>query len=296
MEARKIAEIDAKIAARKLDLQVLRVQLTLQRQQVELLTKLISLAKGVEVKADLTEFDEAIKTIDNEIKALSDKQTELKVETDVDTKPVEDFERDVEGNPIVAPLDVDPEPAFTGYKVTKDYIEKDEIVSPLDLDTAPAEQSNSQLLKLLAQPIPDRYVHTYEVFHPAQRTQNKAEGGLIQKLATGGSAGFPRRSGKIAGHDLSGSDNVRTMLTQGEFVNNVRSVDYYGQGLFDALNARAIPKADLHLATGGAVDTSASSTQSTGRPINLTLGNETFKTMADSEVAEALERYTRKNL
>ena len=80
------------------------------------------------------------------------------------------------------------------------------------------------------------------------------KGGLIQGFAGGGllNAIFKRRKNKISGHDLSGKDDVPAMLTKGEFVQNVRAVDYYGVNFMRALNARAIPKALLpHFASGG---------------------------------------------
>ena len=79
------------------------------------------------------------------------------------------------------------------------------------------------------------------------KTEAKASGGEILGR-------FRRRRGKIFGHDLSGKDDVPALLTRGEFVQNVRAVDYYGADFMRALNALKIPKNALpRFATGGLV-------------------------------------------
>ncbi|RKY68379.1 MAG: hypothetical protein DRP97_06375, partial [Candidatus Latescibacterota bacterium] len=79
----------------------------------------------------------------------------------------------------------------------------------------------------------------------------RASGGIIEKYATGG---HTRKQGKISGHDLQGKDDVKALLTRGEFVQNVRAVDYYGADFMARLNARLIPKENLpRFATGGLV-------------------------------------------
>lgn len=90
-------------------------------------------------------------------------------------------------------------------------------------------------------------VHVKEVRSGGMIAEKKATGGRILGL-------FRRRRGKIAGHDLSGSDDVPALLTRGEFVQNVRAVDYYGADFMEALNRRKIPKSALpKFATGGLV-------------------------------------------
>ena len=81
-------------------------------------------------------------------------------------------------------------------------------------------------------------VHVKQVNDGGAVAEKKATGGRILGL-------FRRRRGKIAGHDLSGSDDVPALLTRGEFIQNVRAVDYYGADFMEALNRRKIPKGAL---------------------------------------------------
>lgn len=110
----------------------------------------------------------------------------------------------------------------------------------------------------------------------------------IPKLATGG--GFPKRSGQIFGHDLTGKDDVPTMLTRGEFVQRVKAVDYYGRDFMHSLNSLQIPREILKFNEGGSVDSQ--------RNVNLSLtmpdNNTSFDMMTDEKVAQSLERYLRK--
>jgi hypothetical protein len=88
------------------------------------------------------------------------------------------------------------------------------------------------------------------------------------------------------------------MLTPGEFVNRRASVDYYGAGIFSALNNRAIPRGlfsrfgfavgglvgdRLHFADGGMVGTTSG-----GTPIHLHLDGQQFVMSAADHVASAL--------
>lgn len=125
----------------------------------------------------------------------------------------------------------------------------------------------------------------------------RADGGLVEHLASGGQVGeFKRRRDKISGHDLSGKDDVPTMLTRGEYVTDVRTVDYYGEAFFRQLKARMIPK----YATGGLVGSTPSSANNkvSGKTVNLNLniGGNNYATIADEEVASALERVLRRGV
>ncbi len=131
------------------------------------------------------------------------------------------------------------------------------------------------------------FIHVY-------KTNHFASGGDVPHLATGGGV-YKRRRGQIAGHDLTGRDDVPTMLTEGEFVQQVRAVDYYGRAFMDALNRRAIPKSVLGLASGGSV-TSTSNTSTRSRPVNLVIDQKTYQLMGDDQVATALERVLRKSI
>jgi hypothetical protein len=110
----------------------------------------------------------------------------------------------------------------------------------------------------------------------------------------------PPAEGHAAGGMIHGSgsgDTVPAMLTPGEFVNRRASVDYYGAGIFSALNNRAIPRGlfsrfgfavgglvgdRLHFADGGMVASGG------GTPVHLHLDGQSFVTHASDHVASAL--------
>lgn len=58
-------------------------------------------------------------------------------------------------------------------------------------------------------------------------------GQFVQKLAAGG---------KVGGVGTGTSDSNITALSRGEFVTRKAAVDYYGDGLFEALNSKSLPK------------------------------------------------------
>jgi len=129
-----------------------------------------------------------------------------------------------------------------------------------------------------------------------------ATGGMADhapiKLATGGLSKYKRRRGKIAGHDLAGSDDVFAKLTRGEYVHNVRAVDYYGQSFMEALNRRLIPKRVLGLASGGSTAGGASNASAINNVepdktvnLNLKIGKSSFPLKSDEDVAARLAEY-----
>jgi hypothetical protein len=113
-----------------------------------------------------------------------------------------------------------------------------------------------------------------------------------------------------AGGTVPGSgtgDSVAAMLTPGEYVNRLSSVQYYGADLFHALNSRLIPR-DLfrgwgyslgglvdslhapprHYAEGGIVESMG------GRlAVDINMGGHTFPMSSDREVASRLVRFAR---
>ena len=137
--------------------------------------------------------------------------------------------------------------------------------------------------------------------------ETNSTGGLVGRFATGG---FIRRQGQIAGHDTSGSDDVKALLTRGEFVQNVRAVDYYGRDFMEKINSLQIPRTQLpKLATGGIVQSFKndipklprfamggsveSQTKSSGKSVNVNLnvGGQTFQMVSEENVADALAKY-----
>lgn len=94
-------------------------------------------------------------------------------------------------------------------------------------------------------------------------------------------------------------DSVPAMLTPGEFVNRLASVQYYGVGLFRALNARAIPRGMFNgFAMGGLVDglhapargfaDGGLVTSAAGTPVHLHIGGSSFALTGAPSVASAL--------
>jgi TP901 family phage tail tape measure protein len=93
-----------------------------------------------------------------------------------------------------------------------------------------------------------------------RKVGGKNAGGLIddadvQGYATGGfipEGRFQRKRGQIPGRGTQ--DDVPAMLTKGEFVQPVSTVDYYGKGFMEALRHKMIPKDMIpQFNTGGSV-------------------------------------------
>ncbi|WP_432162336.1 hypothetical protein [Streptomyces tendae] len=71
-----------------------------------------------------------------------------------------------------------------------------------------------------------------------------AEGGLIRRARGGPIPGFPD-GGRLAGPGTPTSDDILLWGSAGEYMTRAAAVDYYGQGLFDALNAKALDPSAL---------------------------------------------------
>ncbi|QND22559.1 hypothetical protein HB774_24105 [Rhizobium leguminosarum bv. viciae] len=129
-------------------------------------------------------------------------------------------------------------------------------------------------------------------------------------LATGGLVGRYAGGGRVSGPGTSTSDSVPARLSVGEFVIKARAVRKYGNRLFALLNGMRLPGDmfdGLKLAAGGLVSglTSGMSmpqlvpafadggavAASGGRPINLTIDNQTYQMMAPEDVADRLAKH-----
>jgi hypothetical protein len=140
-------------------------------------------------------------------------------------------------------------------------------------------------------------IYVTKVYTNATGGSAFASGGLVGRYASGGmvspwlnylkSGGFPRRKGQIPGHDITGRDDVPSMLTRGEYVHRVAAVDYYGRDFMNAINQLRIPK-PAHFAEGGVVSAKTVN-------VNLTMPDSktTFSLQTDAEIAASLERYIR---
>ncbi|PDS79162.1 hypothetical protein [Rhizobium sp. L43] len=129
-------------------------------------------------------------------------------------------------------------------------------------------------------------------------------------LATGGFVGRFASGGRVSGPGTSTSDSIPARLSVGEFVVRARAVRRYGSRLFALLNGMRLPPDlfdGLKLAGGGFVSglTSGMSmpqlvpafaeggavAASGGRPINLTIANQTYQLMAPEDVADRLAKH-----
>jgi len=137
-----------------------------------------------------------------------------------------------------------------------------------------------------------------------------AEGGPIFasspiRLADGGES-FSRVTAQVPGHDVHGSDSVRALLTEGEYVQPVPSVDYYGRDIMEAMRTQSIPKEIFRLAEGGSAGISIPSSAVRGvaasgagnglsdlHAINLNFpsGSQRVYTLDPGAVAAALDTY-----
>jgi hypothetical protein len=129
----------------------------------------------------------------------------------------------------------------------------------------------------------------YMVSNPLPAPVTGSQEGQVIPLAKAG-------GGLIPG--IGSGDTVPAMLTPGEFVNRRASVDYYGRGIFSALNNRMLPRDlfsrmgfaagglvgdRLHFADGGIVGTTSG-----GTPVHLHLDGQQFVMSAADHVASAL--------
>jgi hypothetical protein len=128
--------------------------------------------------------------------------------------------------------------------------------------------------------------------------------------AASAAGGASTASPFAAGGTVPGSgtgDSVAAMLTPGEYVNRLSSVQYYGAELFHALNSRLIPRdvfrgwgyslgglvdslhaPPRHYADGGMVESAG------GRlAVDINMGGHTFPMSSDREVASRLVRFAR---
>lgn len=310
-EQKEIELHNQKVADKKAEIELVKIQIEAQKALVTEIGKIVAMATGAKFDMDFTAVNAAVAQLDVKLSETANKERDAKIKVTADDKSLTDLEKKVEGSDLTTPIDADTKTGFTkfqkfkdgveqplntpvelvpdetDYKNAKIQIETTQIVAPVSTDTSEAMSNNDRMRAELSRPLPT--LHQTIIQHIVQANATGGNVG-IGKFATGG--GYKKRSGKIAGHDLSGKDDVPSLLTRGEFVQNVRAVDYYGTNFMKALNARAIPKEALRLAEGGEVEGGAS------KSVNLSLmmpDNKTsFNMQTDDQVANALERYLRK--
>ena len=310
-EQNEIALHNQKIADKKAEIELVKIQIEAQKALVAEIGKIVAMATGAKFDMDFSAVNAAVAQLDQKLAETTNKERDAKIKVTTDDKELVNLENEVEKGKLTAEIDADTKTGFTKFKKFKDGVEQPlnapvklvtddtdygnakiniettKISAPVTTDTSEAMSNNERMRAELSRPLPT--LHQTIVQHVVQANATGGNVG-IGKFATGG--GYKKRRGKIPGHDLSGKDDIPSLLTRGEFVQNVRAVDYYGEAFMHAINQRAIPKEALRLADGGEVDSGAS------KNVNLSLmmpDNKTsFNMQTDEQIANALERYIRK--
>ena len=124
--------------------------------------------------------------------------------------------------------------------------------------------------------------------HIIKTVQAKSGGGVVQKLATGGTF---TGSGRVPGYDSTDSDKVNAKLTGGEFVVKRSAVKAIGLDMLHKINSKKFSVPGF--SEGGQVGASSSTTTNSGNmaTINLNIGAKTFTVMSPKEVADALQKH-----
>ena len=143
----------------------------------------------------------------------------------------------------------------------------------------------------------------------AQAVASAFNGGSGNPAQDAGAAPGFARGGFVRGPGTSRSDSIPAWVSNGEFINNARSVRHYGADFFEALNRMALPKfaalgaslrgfsPDLsalmpgipRFADGGLVG-GAPALAGTGRPLVLHIAGQTIHATAPAGELDALER------
>ena len=309
---KKTAEENALHASKQAQLEAERAgiiaQLELQYKLLEASAKLVEVLSNGTVKIDTVEAFNSLQELKSKYEDLS--KTPIVVPAEIDKDDISDIKDDVEStDPTITPS-LNDEKVKISITRTKGLIEDDETQMSVIVDTnlADFEDAKKEVEKQITTPheLDNREAVAAERAFRAEasadiftkqyieRIYPKSSGGLIpQNLASGG---FARKQGHIPGHDLSGRDDVKAMLTRGEFVLPVRAVDHYGVGTLEAMRKMTLPKTATagikipgHYASGGSVQ-SGTVPQNFGT-LDIKIGNNTFQVMTDSEVAAALTRH-----
>ena len=115
------------------------------------------------------------------------------------------------------------------------------------------------------------------------KVQTNAEGGYISHFAEGG---FARKAGYVSGAGTSTSDDIPSMLSNGEYVIKASAVNKWGRNFFDSLNNGSMPSIQ-GFAVGGLVGSTNSASNDTVN-LNLNLGGKAFKLQGARDQAMGL--------
>lgn len=284
IQTAKAAELNAhqqKMQQKQAELEALKAQMLAQME----LYKLQSEALGIKVdKNNLESFKTAISSIDEAIKGLNANETKINVADEEAKTKIESIKQsfgeltlngkslEVTADTTAADfgikkliakddgkkIDIKVNPDFKEAQKKIDELKKKPIKKELTIDATKAKTALKEFEKPSTHKVhadineakklidelkrPTQSTHTVRV----KKVETKASGGLIGE--------FKRLRGKIKGRDPFGKDDVMALLSRGEFIQNVKAVDYYGVDFFEKLNKRMIPKNALRgYASGGLV-------------------------------------------
>ena len=280
----------------------------------------------IEGSVDRTELDTMLVDIETtKIKPKIDPDTaegEVKFDTFIKRAEGSDIEIDVlartaemeheieslisrmEDEAIEAHIEANTTDAEKSYENLKDGIEKTPPKPEVDLQTRQAILKDKALNRKISQAVKKLVIVQYkEVGKPRGYNQ----GGLVMpRFAEGGyldnGVGHSRKMGHLSGY--GGGDTIKALLEKGEFIIRKEAVKSLGLARLNTLNRGRLPRFNQggmvtpklpRYAVGGAVSGGESSPSRTVE-LNLNMGGETYKMMTDDDVANALERYTRKNI
>ncbi|MBW1791400.1 MAG: phage tail tape measure protein, partial [Deltaproteobacteria bacterium] len=237
------------------------------------------------------DIQEASKYVEKEVKlkinkdeyTLTAKQIEarnLKMKLLLEKDPVKwnllDIVKEVEDTEAEMEVGANTEPAKTESTSAVNEINKMEAQVKVGANTSQVRTDINAIISWINSQ--SATLDVYENYHPAH-----AGGGLVQKLASGGSFSG---SGKVPGYDPTDSDKVNASLTGGEFVIKREAVDSYGLSLLHAINQMRYQKPQGY-AEGGSVGNSIVTTSAL-QPVTINIGTETFEaSMTPEQVVEA---------
>jgi len=329
-EQQEIDAINDKLEARKQDLSYQKVQIELQKDMLKLLNEMVSELTGVKLDISFDAVNAKVADLDNDITNLTSKQRKLKidyetsdlskqvdedtkkadnkavVDVDADTKKSErkfkTFKHSVEGTPVDVDLGVDTTEADSKFKTFKHSVESTPLDAKADLDITQALAKDKTLNAAISKPIRKTIYLDY-----VETTQRHKLGGIIAptpklpRFQDGGhldnGIGHTTKSGKLQGY--GGGDKVKALLEAGEFIIRKEAVRSLGLDRLHQINQGMLPRFKDGGLIGDTTQTTSKVTSQSSRrkvDLNLNLGGGTFPMVADEDIINALERYTRENL
>ena len=127
-----------------------------------------------------------------------------------------------------------------------------------------------------------------------------AEAARLRAQASSSSGSKYASGGYVRGTGSATSDSIPAWLSNGEFIIRAAAVRKYGVAFLRAINGLsagpAVKGGFPGFALGGPVSVSPPAVMTpgaaTGRPVVLSLGEQSFQMVADNDVAEKLIRYS----